>query len=77
MGIKFTSEGFRTLVVSCMTGEAGEHYTEFREGSLLQLADRVSKRCMALCEERGVEMNDEIYNEVVADLAPQFSDSNG
>jgi hypothetical protein len=71
--IQFTPKGFRDLVVLCMTGEVGEHYTELRDGSLLQLADRVARRCVALCEERGVEMNDEIYNEVVAELAPQFA----
>jgi|GEM_PF-6424650 hypothetical protein len=28
---------------------------------------------MALCEERGVDMNDEIYDEAVAELAPHFA----
>jgi hypothetical protein len=51
---QITPEGFRTLVVSCMTREVGEHYTEIREGSLLELADEVARRCIALSEEREV-----------------------
>lgn len=71
--VQFTQQGFQAVVVACMTGEAGEHFTEIRDGSLLQLADRVAKRCVALCKDRQVEMSDDIYAEVVVDLAPHFA----
>jgi len=70
---QFTPDGFRMIVGMCMTGEVGEHFTDLGEGSLLELADRVSKRCVALCEQRDVEMSDEIYAEVVTELAPHFA----
>lgn len=74
MELQVTPYGFRASVAMCMSGEAGEHYLEIREGSLLQLADRVAKRCVALCEERQVEMSDAIYDEVVIELAPHFAE---
>jgi hypothetical protein len=75
MEIHFTPEGFRSLVAMCMSGTVGEHYTEIRDGSLLQPADRVAKRCAALCEERQTSMNDDIYNSAVMELAPHFAQS--
>ena len=77
MTIQITPDGFRSIVAMCISGEVGEHYTEIRDGSLLQLADRVAKRCMALCEEREAEMNDDIYDEVVGELAPHFAQPAG
>lgn len=73
MTIQIAPDGFRSVVAMCISGEVGEHYTEIRDGSLLQLADRVAKRCMALCGEREEPMNDDIYHEVVAELAPHFA----
>jgi hypothetical protein len=65
--------GVPSIVATCISGEVGEHYTEIRDGSLLQLADCVATRCMALCEEREVAMNDDIYHEAVGELAPHFA----
>jgi hypothetical protein len=76
-GYRITADGFRSVLAACMTGEAGEHMTEIREGSLLQLADSVARRCIALCQERDVEMNNDIYDEVVAELAPHFAQRHG
>lgn len=67
-----SSEGFKSVVVMAMTSEAGEHHLEIRPGSILELADRVAKRCIEVLKARG-EMNDEIYDEVVMELAPHFA----
>jgi hypothetical protein len=77
MTIQITPNGFQSIVAMCISGQVGEHYTEIRDGSLLQLADRVAKRCMALCEEHEVAMNDDIYHEVVAEFAPHFAQPAG
>lgn len=73
MPVQITADGFRSIVAGCLSGEVGEHYTEIREGSLLQLADCVAKRCMAICDEREEPMNDDIYDTAVAELAPHFA----
>lgn len=72
MQFQITPAGFQDVVKMSMTGEVGEHFTEIREGSALELADRVARRCTEVCQERGVDMSEEIYDEVVADLAPHF-----
>lgn len=77
MQVQITADGFRSIVAMCISGQVGEHYTEIRDGSLLQLADRVAKRCMALCEEREVPMNDDIYHAAVVELAPHFAQPAG
>jgi len=72
--IQITPQGFQTIVASCMTGFAGEHFTEPREGSCLALANRVADRCMQLCEERSEDMSDALYDEAVRELAPHFAE---
>jgi hypothetical protein len=74
-GIQFTPKGFRTTVALVLTGEAGEHVLEAREGSMLELANRVADRCRAICEAEQVEMSDAVYARAVDELAPQFAEN--
>jgi hypothetical protein len=74
MAIQFTPDGFRAVVAMSLTGEAGEHTTDVRDGSLLALARSVADRCVQLCEERGQAMSDDVYDEAVRELAPHFAD---
>ena len=71
MEIQITRDGFKALVGVRMTDEFAEH--KLGEGSLMALADRVAKRCIALSEERG-EMSDNIYAQAVAEVAPHFAE---
>ena len=44
-------------------------FDDVRPGSLLALARRVADRCERLCNEQGVTMSDDIYDQAVHELA--------
>jgi enamine deaminase RidA (YjgF/YER057c/UK114 family) len=50
-------------------------FDDVRPGSLLALARRVADRCERLCNEQGVTMSDDIYDQAVHELAPHFAEA--